>query len=177
MNTQADVNILLDSYDDIFSDFDSSPYSDKTLSDDFLSQAKKISKNKIGKDISLRFFIPLIQRNEESEKIIIVRLTDYFKKVYQQLNADIKKIHLKGWLLSAIGISLMVIASYLSFIKSQVYYLHLLLVFFEPAGWFLLWAGLDNLVYNSKNPKKELGFYTKMKSSKIEFLTIKNDIK
>ena len=173
LDTQAEINIWLDSYDDIFSDFDSSPYSEKTLSDDFLSQAKKISKNKVGKKIFLRFFIPLNKRNEADEKIIIQRLNNYFKYINQQLKTEIKNTNIKGWLLSFIGIGLMIIASYLSFIKSQVYYVHLLLVFFEPAGWFLLWGGLDNLVYNTKDSKKELSFYSKMTNAKIEFLTSK----
>lgn len=173
INTQGEINILIDSYDDIFSDFDSSPYSEKTLSDDFLSQAKKISKNKAGKEIFLRFFIPLNERNETDEEIIIKRLNYYFNYINQQLKTEIKNTNIKGWLLSFIGIGLMIIASYLSFIKSQVYYVHLLLVFFEPAGWFLLWGGLDNLVYNSKDSKKELSFYSKMIIAKIEFLTSK----
>jgi hypothetical protein len=177
MNTQAAVNIWLDSYDDIFSDFDSNSYSEKTLSDDFISQAKKIAINKVGKEVSLRFFIPLNKRNEADEKIISKRLNGYFNKMHQQLKAEIKKINCKGLLLSFVGISLMIVASYISFVKSQQYYVHLLLVFFEPAGWFLLWAGLDNLFYNSKDAKKQLSFYSKMTNATIEFLTLKNDIK
>ena len=173
----SQINILLDSYDDIFSDFDSNTYSEKTLSDDFISQAKKISKNKTAEVLSLRFFIPLSQRNFENEKIIIKRLIGYFAHMHQQLKTDIKKTYLKGWLLVAIGITLMVAASYLSFIKAQLYIIHLLLVLFEPAGWFLLWAGLDDIVYNSKDYKKEISFYSKMINSKIDFLTLKNESK
>ena len=33
----AEISILLDSYDDIFSDFDPSPYSERTLSDDYFN--------------------------------------------------------------------------------------------------------------------------------------------
>ena len=170
------INIWLDSYDDIFSDFDSSDYSEKTLSDDFISQVKKISKNKRGKDVSLRFFIPLNQRNNKSEETIIRRLSLYFTHINNQLKADIKKTYIKGWTLTTTGITLMVVASYLSFIKSQMYTTHLMLVLFEPAGWFLLWAGLDNIVYNSKDFKKEIDFYSKMTGAKIDFLTLTSKI-
>jgi hypothetical protein len=171
-----EVNILLDSYADIFSDFDSSPYADKTLSDDFISQAKRISKNKTGKKIILKFFLPEKERQSDSEKIITDRLTYYFKRVREQLESEIKKTNLKGFLLLSIGIALMITASYISFIKPQLYYVHLLLVLSEPAGWFLLWAGLDNLVYNSKEAKRDLAFYLKMANSKIEFSTIKKNV-
>ena len=49
--------------------------------------------------------------------------------------------------------------------------MHLLLVLFEPAGWFMLWVGLDHLVYASKDKKKELAFYSKMIKSEINFFT------
>lgn len=171
----AEINIWLDEYDDIFSDFDSNPYAEKTLSDDFISQAQRIAKNKIGTEVVLRFFIPLNKRNADDERIITKGLSTYFSTIHEQLSSDIKKTTLKGAVLSIVGITLMLVASYLSFIKTQVYYAHLLLVFFEPAGWFLLWAGLDNLVYDSKDTKKELRFYSKMTSAKIEFLTLKTD--
>jgi hypothetical protein len=169
------VNMLLESYDDIFSDFDPSPYPEKTLSDDFIFQSKKISKNKTGKEITLLLFLPFNKRNEEDEIAITKRLTIYFKKIYLQLKADIRKTYLKGLFLSSIGVILMAMASYISFIKPVEYYLHLIFVLFEPAGWFLLWAGLDNLVYNPKDSKKEIIFYAKMIRAKIEFATIKNE--
>ena len=40
----GEISILLDSYDDIFSDFDPSHYSERTLFDDFIVQSKKIKK-------------------------------------------------------------------------------------------------------------------------------------
>ncbi|MEJ7738686.1 MAG: hypothetical protein WKF97_14755 [Chitinophagaceae bacterium] len=38
----AEISILPSSYDDIFSDFDPNAYAERTLSDDFITQAKKI---------------------------------------------------------------------------------------------------------------------------------------
>jgi hypothetical protein len=36
-----EISIWLDSYNDIFSDFDSRPFSERTVSDDFLSEVRK----------------------------------------------------------------------------------------------------------------------------------------
>lgn len=65
----AEVSILLDSYDDIFSDFDPSAYSERTLSDDFIIQAKKNFRNKSGnKKISLGFFcLPINEMNRKKK--------------------------------------------------------------------------------------------------------------
>lgn len=167
----AEISILLDSYDDIFSDFDPSAFSERTLSDDFIIQAKKFHRNKSGKKMLLRLLMPADKRNEQSEKEIIKRLHSYFKSVYQQLESEVRKTNARGFILTFIGIILMMVASYLSFKKTEKYYIHLLLVLFEPAGWFLLWSGLDHLVYSSKETKKDLEFYLRMTRSEIKFLT------
>ncbi len=167
----GEISILLSSYNDIFSDFDPSSYSERTLSDDFIIQAKKFSKDKDDKKMSLKLLLPATARNEQDEKVIIKRLHTHFKEAYQQGRDDVKKANRKGIILTVIGIALMLTASYLSFIKSEKYHIHVLLVLFEPAGWFLLWAGLDHLVYLSKNTKKDFDFYSKMARSEIKFFT------
>ena len=167
----AEISILLDSYDSIFSDFDPSPYSERALSDDFIIQSKKISRNKSGKMMSLRLLLPADKRNEEEEKVIIKRLHSFFKSVHQELTFEVRKINKRGFYLTVAGIILMMAASYISFMNTQKFHIHFLLVLFEPAGWFLLWAGLDHLVYSSKETKKDLSFYSKMTKSEIKFLT------
>lgn len=167
----AEVSILLDSYDDIFSDFDPSSYSARALSDDFIIQAKKFSISKSGNKMSLRLLLPANKRNEQEEKMIVKRLHSHFKAVRQQLEIEVRKTNTRGVILTLIGITIMIVASYISFKKPEKYPVHLLLVLFEPAGWFLLWAGLDHLVYSSKETKKDLNFYAKMAKSEIKFFT------
>ena len=168
---QAEINILLNSYNDIFSDFDPSPYTERILSDDFIMTVKNVSKNKTGINVILRLNLPENIRDEQEEKKIATRLHNYFGNVYQQLRSEIRKKNNKGLLITFIGVIIMTMASYISFIKPEKYSVHLLLVLFEPAGWFLVWVGLDYLVYASKETKKELVFYTKMKTAEIIFFT------
>ncbi len=87
----AEVSILLDSYDNIFSDFDPSEYSERAMSDDFIIQAKKISRNKSGNKMLLRLLLPANKRKEQEEKVIVKRLHSYFRSVHQTLEFDVKK--------------------------------------------------------------------------------------
>ena len=167
----AEISILLNSYNDIFSAFDPSQYSERTLSDDFIIQAKNFSKTKDGHKMSLKLLLPVSARNEQDEKVIIKRLHSHFKDTYQQVHGDVKNTKRKGIIFTVIGIALMLTASYLSFMKADQYHFHFLLVLFEPAGWFLLWIGLEHLVYSSKESKKDLDFYSKMTKSEIKFFT------
>lgn len=43
---KAEISLVLDTYDDIFSDFDPRPYGERALSSDFLDEAKKAARDK-----------------------------------------------------------------------------------------------------------------------------------
>ncbi len=78
----ADIKLWLDSYNDIYSDFDSRHYLKRRISEDFLDELRnelKISELLIGDII---FLLPQSERNEPSEKIIAKGLTAYFEKKY-----------------------------------------------------------------------------------------------
>ena len=65
---QGEINMLLSSYNDIFSHFDPSPYTKRILSDDFIMTVKNISKNKTGMNVILSLNLPMNIRNEQEEK-------------------------------------------------------------------------------------------------------------
>ncbi|MBL7872546.1 MAG: hypothetical protein JNM78_13095 [Cyclobacteriaceae bacterium] len=167
----AEVSMWLDSYNDIFSDFDPRPFQERMLSDDFISEARKACKEKKGGIRTFNLLLPAAIRNEQDEKRITSRLSAYFKHAYRQQYAKALEIKKKGLYFIGSGITLMLVASYVSFLKSEKYYVHILLVLFEPAGWFMLWAGLDHLVYTAQQLKEDLKFYTAMAHSQLVFVS------
>ncbi len=170
--TKHDISIWLDTYDDIFSDFDFRPYSEKALSDDFLKEVGKFCNEKEEKVNEVKLFLPANKRNSDDEKIISDRLTFYFKKSQNLLHSQSHNLWIKGISFALIGSILMLIASYISSLQSKHFLLNSLLVFFEPSGWFLVWAGLDIMFYTASKNKKELNFYNKLSKSKISFFSI-----
>lgn len=170
-----DINIWLDSYNDMFSDFDPSPYSKRTISDDFISQVRKVVKDRYRKKMNLILLLPESARNKKDEQIISEHIHNYFKTNNHQLLEEKRKINQKGLMLTLIGIILMLMASYLSFLKSESYVTHVLLILFEPAGWFMIWMGLDQLVNYSSSKRKELVFYAHMAETTIKFGTYGQD--
>lgn len=159
----------LDSYNDIFSDFDPRPFQERMLSDDFIAEAKKACKEKSTAIRTFSLLLPQSVRNETDEKHIAARLSIYFNHAYQQIHAEAEEVKRKGIYFILTGISLMLIASYISFLKSDKYYVHIMLVLFEPAGWFMLWAGLDHLIYSLQKTKSDLKFYSTMANAQFDF--------
>lgn len=165
------ISIWFDSYEELFSDFDPRSYSKRTLSNDFIDQIKKVAKDLDNKKLTLKLLMLEENRNNTDEKIIIERLHFFFRNNYEQLFKERKKTNIKGITLTIAGVLSMIVSSSISFLKSDLYILHLLQILFDPAGWFLLWTGLDFLIYNNRKTKNELGFYFKMTNATIEFGT------
>ncbi|MBE7412288.1 MAG: hypothetical protein L6Q54_14515 [Leptospiraceae bacterium] len=166
------ITLSLKQYDEIFSDFDVRHFSERALSDDFLFEAKKASREKISGELELKFSIPKRKRNLKHEDIIIKRLKDHFHKHHLQIQNDISSTKKNGAIMTFFGIGMLVVAGYLSSLKSEKFIIHLTKTLLEPAGWFLSWTGMDNIIDQWKTLKNDLEFYKKMSQCDIEFISM-----
>jgi len=168
-NAKRQISIWLDEYDDIFSDFDPRPYSERILSDDFISELKKVCREDVYEIGELHLLIPQNKHNETDEHIIVKRLHSYFKNGKIYLSSRARKTRRQAILIALSGLILILLASYISATQSNKFYLKALLVLFEPAGWFFAWTGLDDLFFASRRKRTELDFFSKMAKAKIVF--------
>lgn len=164
---EGNISLILDSYDDIFSDFDPRPYSVKALSDDFLLECRKaavVKKNRI----ELRFLVPKNKRNYQDEIKIRKRLKEYFHKHFKEQESEIKKIRKEGFFWFIAGALVMGLIPFL--LNYQGLLFNILVIMAEPAGWFFFWEGLSKFFIDSKKVLPEHDFYKKMSNSEIYFL-------
>ncbi len=168
---QANISLILDTYDDIFSDFDPRPYSERAMSDDFLNEMRNASRDKPSGGIELTLSMPADKRNLTKEGLIKRRLIEHFKKHHLEMQREYKRIRNKGITLAAIGISMITAASYLASLKLESFWFHFLIILLEPGGWFLGWTGLDQLYYTIEEHKKDMRFYDKMTRCEITFVS------
>ena len=54
----SQISMWMDSYDDIFSDFDPRPSSQRSISDDFLIESRRAAKDKVTGTFELKLLIP-----------------------------------------------------------------------------------------------------------------------
>lgn len=167
----SEISLWLDTYDDIFSDFDPRPYSQRALSDDFIMEAKKASRDKTSGSIELNLLIPTKLRDLHSENLIKKRLKEHFKKHYHSHLNDRKKIINSGFKFVGLGIVTMLVTTYiLHQMPDDEFIWSFLVVLFEPAGWFLFWEGMNQVIFESKTVSPDLEFYEKMSKCEINFL-------
>jgi hypothetical protein len=158
-----EISLRLEQYDDIFSDFDVRPYERRALSSDFLTEIKRASYDKSDNGIELALYVQEKKRDASKEPVIAFRLTAHFKKHFSILQKEKRSVVLMGASMVTLGIVCMILATLIIFgDPTSNIGLSFLVVFLEPAAWFLLWEGMDQIIFTSKNMRSELDFYRKM---------------
>lgn len=164
---KSKIILQLDSYDDIFSDFDPRPYDKRALSDDFIQETKRATRD-YGDQLELRFLMPAEMRDSKDEKIIIKRLKEHFHKHALRYKKEISNTLNKGVICSMIGFSLMISGAYFATFYNHVLF-QFVKVLFEPIGWFTMWYGLDLIFYAAKKSNSDLTFNEKLTKADIVF--------
>lgn len=162
------VQMWLDSYDDMFSDFDPRPFPTRMWSDDFIFQIRKVIKEHPKKVTVLRILLPEKVRKESVDEMLAERLSNYFISGRSEVVLSKKKAIYKGILYILIGTSIMLVIEYIKFINKKNFSWHLLLQVLEPLSWFLIWMGLDTIV-DSRKTMQDLRFFSKLANVHIEF--------
>lgn len=167
---EGNISLVLDSYNEIFSDFDPRHYSQRALSDDFLVECKKAARDK-DFELELRLLIPKLKRNIHQEFEIKKRLRSHFQRHYHEKLSERKKIKNQGIAWFLVGTLIMMLSAYLYGFEDLNFFLNIVRIMSEPAAWFLFWEGLNTVFMGSKDLRPDYDFYKKMSNAKIYFLS------
>ncbi len=160
------VSIWLDTYDDIFSDFDPSPYNQRHISDDFYHELKKFGIEDMPGNIEIDLLIDEKLRDMKTEKIIIERINEFFIVQHRVLQKKRNRILMQSFLFLLLGTVFITILT----LASKKFESYILLIkLLEPASWFLSWEGLHLLFFEYVEEKDHEEFHRKIGHSKILF--------
>jgi hypothetical protein len=163
---RANVSLIIDSYEDLFSSFDPRSYSERALSDDFIDECKRAVRDK-EEGFELRFLLPKNKRNFKEETQIKKRLRDHFLKHYHQEEKATKKLKRQGIKWFIVGIGFMLFAT--SIYEIEGFFFDLLRIMSEPAGWFSFWEGLGKIFISADERRPRAKFNLKMAQAKVLF--------
>lgn len=167
-----EIILRLNSYDDVFSDFDPRLYTQRALSVDFLEEIERASRDKNMGQLELNFLISKYKRDGHKENQIKKRLRDHFKKHHSMFEKDKQGIIKNGMIFIFTGILLMFLATFVLYTyQGSSLAATFLVVLFEPGGWFFFWEGLNQIIFESKKINPKLEFYKKMHKSRIDFFS------
>ena len=165
-----EISIILDVWDDIFSDFDPRPLDERELSEDFINELKKRYRETAKGELLISFFAPQSLKNEQSEKMVIHRLRRYFRERAAQKRREILRLRTRGAVFVLCGIA------FLSAITVSAHYavvsefaLQLLEIVFVPLGWFGIWEGFSQIVNVSPAFSQGTTLYRKLAEAQYHF--------
>ncbi len=166
------VHIALDNYDDIFSDFDPSPYSSRLLSDDFLKEVqKRYIENKKG-NFEVRFSLPATLRSAKTEALIKKRLKDYFTMQLKSIDYELKKQKEKGGIYLVIGFVILSTTILLAtYNHNSDFILKLPEILLVPLGWYMTWMGIEKILETPSKLEDQKKFYEKFGKANYQFIS------
>lgn len=154
-----EISLWLDSYDDIYSDFDSRHYLKRRISEDFVEELRIAFKYKHEQPEAVILLLPSGKRNSEIEHSIATSIKEQLTERKEILDMKTRKVWRMGMFLSVAGLLIMLLDSIIVYRAGTSYIGALVKVILEPAGWFMIWRGLDLLTYDYIRAKRERAFY------------------
>ncbi len=165
-----EIGIVIDTWDDIFSDFDPRPLEERTVSEDFLDELRKRYKETRFGEYLITIYAPLSLKDEASEKIVSQRLKKHFRHKFLQKKKVITVIRLRGLIFVIIGIgslSFLTLATYFRFLSELA--IQISAIILMPLGWFGIWEGLSKLIDTSPAVIQDEKLFEKLSKAKFSF--------
>ncbi len=164
-----EISIWLDKYADLFSEYDESDFSARTLSDNFLTEVRKLVQEAGNNKVELKFNLMEDQPDPAVESFIIKNIHYYFAVKVKQAEAEKRKILRNGGLLTLAGFALITFIILLGHTWSSIVVLKGFEMMMDPLGWFLTWTGLDMIFVQSKKEQPHIDFNRRMTNAKLTF--------
>jgi len=145
-----EISIAIDTWDDIFSDFDPRPVSERVVSEDFLFELRRRYREIRADSFGIIICAPMALKDTVAERKVIMRLKMHFRQRFLRRKREIRRIRIRGSIFVLIGIcslSFLTLAMYFKFFSELT--IELLAIPFMPLGWFGIWEGLSKLIDTS----------------------------
>ncbi|HRY53499.1 MAG TPA: hypothetical protein P5133_12360 [Spirochaetia bacterium] len=165
-----EIAIAIDSYDDLFSDFDIRSYGERAISRDLLDELRlRLRKAGPGSASDLVFLVPREARKEGDEELIVERLRRFFEeRRAHYLREDRRNARLAA-LFVAIGLALSPAASLAA---ARLGARPLLTDFLLIPAWFFVWNGLELFLKGRGEYRRKRAYYESLAASRTSFRDI-----
>jgi hypothetical protein len=165
-----EIAIALDTYDDLFSDFDIRGYGERALSRDFLDELRvRLRRFGTKPGFDILFLVPAERRNEADEKLIIERIRLFYADRREHYRREDERVKRRALSFVAIGLALSVAAN---FVAGRFDSLPLFNDFILIPSWFFVWSGFEALIKNREEIGKKRKYYHALSESRTSFRAI-----
>jgi hypothetical protein len=165
-----EIAIALDTYDDLFSDFDIRGYGERALSKDFLDELRvRLRRSWTRPGLNIVFLIPAERRSAADEGLIVERIRAFYADRREHYRREDRKAKLSSLLFVAIGLALSVAAN---LIVERFSSLPLFNDFLLIPSWFFVWSGFELFNKNREEIGRKKKYYAALSESRTSFRDI-----
>jgi hypothetical protein len=168
------IQILLDSYDDVYDDWDPSPFKLRDIEDEFLDflwdSVEDIPKRDA---IIFEFSIPASLKNEQKELILVSALQHHFDYMRTRNERKRRKENLEALKYFLLGIFFFIVA-YMGPFKSETLPVQILKEGLLIGGWVFIWETISNVFIESRELNEERLIIKRFIQAKISFVEKKD---
>jgi hypothetical protein len=160
--------IALDTYDDIFSDFDPSPFDHRVISEDFLSELRRRYNLTPKDNFVVHFTLPKQLRSEKIELLVKRRIKEHFRDHVKKISKLISERKHSGYFRIVVGIAVLILNILLGNYHAEIANAisELLLV----VAWYFFWTGLERIFEQPEKLIFEKNFLEKFSKADYIFL-------
>lgn len=170
INELKEIDIVIDTWDDVFSDFDPRPLSERTLSEDFILELRQRSRETNKGDFVVTICAPESLRDKKTEQTVAKRLKRHFlhrSLLSRKTNAHIRWRGLVFVICGIIFLTFLTLTAYYKLFSDLM--INILSIVVMPLGWFGIWEGFSKIVDISPTYIQEEKFYTKLGMAQYRF--------
>ena len=170
-----EITVAIDNWDDVFSDFDPRPLSERTVSSDFVEELKKRYREAQQDNLAITINAPVALKDSVAERMVVKRLKRHFRYIYLLKKKGLIRRRIRGVIFVMIGIAsltFLTLATYYQFLSKLA--IELCGIVLMPLGWFGFWEGLSKLVDTSPAFIQEETFFERMSKAIYKFKYIES---
>jgi hypothetical protein len=167
-----EITVALDSYEDIFSDFDPRPYNERELSEDFLKAIhRRYMEGKRGR-FELRFTIPAAERDVKEEALIKRRLREHFSFMLRTEQEAVSSTRKRGYAYISLGTAVLLANTFALFVLNEASIIYQILsILLVPAGWYGTFTGIGKVIDDPVEAENRGKLYEKFEHADYIFMS------
>jgi len=170
INDLREIAIVIDTWDDIFSDFDPRPLNERTISGDFMDELKKRYLETPRGNMQLIIYAPVGLKDEKSEQMVVRRLKTHFKYLALEAKREMVQARIRGTIFLCVGfaaLAFLTLATYVQMMSAIA--LAVVQIPLMPLGWFGMWEGFSKLVDAMPRQAEIEDLYDKLSKARYDF--------
>ena len=170
-----EISIAIDTWDDIFSDFDPRPLNARAFSEDFMVELKKRYRETRRGSFLVTIYAPASLKDEAQEKTVIQRLKRHFQHRSTQRQKELNRIRRRGITFAILGIcSLSILTLFTYFQLFNELAIEIIAIILMPLGWFGIWEGFSKIIDTSPKFIQEEMLFSKLSKATYQFRHIED---